>query len=96
MTPQQVLQGAIDIISDPNKWCAWQGAKNSFGTAVDVHAEDAVCWCALGAINKAAGKDFSLVHETVDLFLKKIGSHPVDVNDYHGRETVIRAMRACI
>jgi hypothetical protein len=94
MTPQQVLQGAIDLISDPNKWCSLAGARDVEGEPVDVHDKNAVCWCAIGAINKVAGRNIGLVADTADLFYAaNNGRHITDINDFDGRQAVIDAMK---
>lgn len=53
-TLKEVLIGAKDILSDPNKWCKGASAVNSNGYAVEALQHDACKFCMLGAIEKAS------------------------------------------
>jgi len=56
-TTKQILQEAYDLIGDKKRWTQNAYAKDEYGTTVDARSEQAVCWCAGGAITKA-GDDF--------------------------------------
>ena len=52
--PTIVVQGAIDILSDPKRWCRGEFAVNRWRQATSPWAEDATKFCAIGALRKAA------------------------------------------
>lgn len=54
MTPYEILTKAQDLIRDPKNWTQGAYARTAIGTPVLSRDEDAVCFCSLGAISKAA------------------------------------------
>ena len=56
MKTSKVLLKAMDVIATPDKWTKNAFAKDSDGTPVKGHSPDAVCWCSLGALQKATQK----------------------------------------
>lgn len=56
-SPEQILRGARELLSDPKKWTKGKLAKNELGLEVNTQDEAAVCYCAMGAIDKLAGND---------------------------------------
>jgi hypothetical protein len=59
--PADVLQEARALISDPAKWTQCSFARDAKGKSLfSGYNKDAVCWCAMGAIEKVLGKDLSL------------------------------------
>ena len=50
MKPSQQLRAAKALISKPENWTQDEYAKNSDGDGTDVNDDDAVCFCALGAV----------------------------------------------
>ena len=55
MTTLKILKAAHDLLAVPGTWIQCREAldKNGFSTLPD--AEDATCWCALGAIRRVQG-----------------------------------------
>ena len=52
----EVLKAARNLLSNPDHWIKGTLAKNSEGIAVTPLADDAVCWCLEGAIERVAPK----------------------------------------
>ncbi|MGV2110128.1 DUF6197 family protein [Agrobacterium salinitolerans] len=55
MNTVQILKEARALIADGGKWTQGAFARNSLGEKVDPSEEGAVCFCAIGALAKAAG-----------------------------------------
>ena len=54
-TVTEVLVEARDLISAPERWTQGFYARNSLGHITEWDSPSAVCWCAEGAVGKAAG-----------------------------------------
>ena len=52
-TPRDLLVEARTLIANPEAWTQGTGARDAQGEPVGVEHEDAVSWCATGAINCA-------------------------------------------
>lgn len=53
--PQTIVRHAIDIISDPDRWCRFGMATTKDGREhISPFADDAARFCAIGALHKAA------------------------------------------
>jgi hypothetical protein len=52
MTPLETLKAARQLITDPAKWTQGWFALNANGDRTFGASQQAVCWCALGAIDK--------------------------------------------
>lgn len=50
------LRDAAALIADPERWTQKAPARNAAGDPVDPHSDDAVCWCATGALARVTGK----------------------------------------
>lgn len=50
MTPIEILTAARDLIADAENWTQHAWARNADGTKTSAESDDAVCWCAGGAI----------------------------------------------
>jgi hypothetical protein len=50
----EVLVAARELIVEPDRWTKRTLAANEEGVGVDPTSEEAVCWCTVGAIQKAA------------------------------------------
>lgn len=48
----QILSKAKDLINTPTKWCKGALARNAKGDPVYECSEEAVCFCATGALRK--------------------------------------------
>lgn len=60
MNTIEVLRAARELIKDPERRTTRAAAKNSMGQVVLAYDEDAVCWCAWGAVRKIEGGPSSL------------------------------------
>lgn len=88
MKPSDALRAAREKISTPEKWTQGAYARDAGGNAVRAAADDAVCWCALGAIvslnifpadrEEAAGALYKVVPE-VSVFNDKPGRTHAEV-----------------
>ena len=54
MSAAEILNRAADIVSQPGAWTQGRTARDKDGAAVASHTPEAVCFCAIGAINRAA------------------------------------------
>ena len=52
-TPRDILIDARALIARPQAWTQGTGARDADGEPIGVEHEDAVAWCATGAINCA-------------------------------------------
>ena len=52
-TPRDLLVEARTLIARPEAWTQGAGARDADGEPVGVEHEDAVSWCATGALNRA-------------------------------------------
>jgi hypothetical protein len=94
MTPQEAIQGAIEIISDPNKWTYQAAARTDMGAGCRAMDKRATCWCAAGAIEKAAEGDPYLTNQAFDLIWAATGRDSITLtNDLQGREAAIAMMQ---
>jgi hypothetical protein len=54
MTPQEILRRAADIIeAQPNAWTQGAPARNEQGLKVNPNHPTAICFCSIGAIQRA-------------------------------------------
>ena len=49
-----LLVAARTVVADPARWCAWPHALDANGHTCEGRANNAVCWGALGALDRAA------------------------------------------
>ena len=87
---KQVIARAYKLIEDPNRWTRFVEARNSFGAACKSGSEDAVQFCARGALYRAA-RDIS-PEGCAALFKTLTWSFPwiVLVNDLQGHAAVLK------
>ena len=57
MRAKEILTEARELLSDPARWCKGGLAFRADGVACDARGGDAVRWCALGAMHRAAGDE---------------------------------------
>lgn len=50
-----VLEKARELIARPGGWTQGAGARNAYGVMVNTGADEAVCFCAWGALRHIAG-----------------------------------------
>lgn len=81
MTEPEILEGVLEVLSNPERWNKGEYARTSDGTLTLGYDPRAVTYCLVGAIQKVTGGclyDFSsLVDRLADL------SNTPDVTDYN-------------
>lgn len=72
----EILRGAREILSDPDRWTRQFQARDSEGDCVAWNNPGAVCFCLMGAINRASmditPDDRALAYEAMDVLDKVI------------------------
>lgn len=93
MNPKETLIAARNLITDPNNWTYNAYSRDIDGNGLmDGYAEAAVCWCAVGAIEKAANDCLrsDAVQNAIALILPHIGVFKLETfNDQHNHEDVL-------
>lgn len=56
MNATELLQGALDVIREPEQWCIYHLGLTADGLGVRGNDPRAVQWCALGAFEKVTGQ----------------------------------------
>ncbi len=82
-----ILRDAADLIEPEGAWTQNDFARDSAGNSINVHDDNAVCFCALGAIRKAG--DCWTYHgqeEAVANLQEHVG-HPVAIWNDHPKRT---------
>jgi len=102
----RILERACEIIATPLTWTRLAVARDCVGYSTDPRSKQAVCWCATGALFKAAHelgkneKDFEHrkpIATEVGLGEEvRPGKYLWNINDEFGREEVLAVMRARI
>jgi hypothetical protein len=91
----KIVEQAIELISDPDKWTTEWFARKSNNSRVDPEDSKACKWCAAGAIMK-----FAKCHYEMDMILSEIYDKKkmsLDyINDIIGREAAIYVMKEYI
>ena len=92
MKHSEIIKKAVEIISVPEKWTQNTNARDTDGNRVFADSKSAVCWCALGAIEKVSNELEMLRISYKAEF--EFGFAPSMVNDCYpnGRETVIEKL----
>jgi hypothetical protein len=57
MKSSQVLANAKSLIASPARWTQGEFARNETGNRVSTYSDDAVCFCAIGALRLAARRE---------------------------------------
>jgi hypothetical protein len=66
----KVLVSALELISEEKHWAKGAGAVDGSGAPVKTSDRRAVAWCAVGALERAAGDDNELFESCLE-FLQK-------------------------
>jgi hypothetical protein len=94
----QIIERALEIISDESKWTRGAMARNKLGHSCSAWDHEAVRFCAIGAIYRAA---FDMLGETLDSAVVEITEACIvaanglehssipSVNDHEGRDAVV-------
>lgn len=90
-----VLNAAAKTIARPGRWTQGASARDRTGKEVLSRSPKAVCWCALGAIGRAASSLGQSPYVSVREFEAFIESEVSDWNDALGRTQaeVVQALR---
>jgi len=70
MIKREILEHAWLIIEQSDSWTQGTAARDRHGAKVAPDDQDACCWCAIGAVEKAVsdrGGDQTLVFDVIDL-----------------------------
>jgi Na+/H+ antiporter NhaB len=80
----EALDGAQTIIREPKNWTKGWFAKDKHNNFCDSDAPEAVCFCTIGALNRACLGDYELFKAGRDL-VNEASSTPnvADFNDHH-------------
>ncbi len=103
MSALEVLKKAYSLIEDEAHWCRVAFARDASGEATGIHDDDAVSFCALGAVNRAI-RDTGLVkydngriYAKIVKALQAAADGPItQVNDNQGHSEVLQAFRTAI
>src|ERR1700730_8805882 len=100
---QQIIARALDIISDESKWTRGSLARLADGTACACLDPRAVRFCAVGALNRAAGEllgDNGFYHATEGEHLVHEANGELhclpSINDADGRAVVIAMFKVAL
>jgi hypothetical protein len=94
-TELQILRRARELISDPERWTTELAARDECNGSVAPWDESAVCWCAVGAMERAAhdlgvrvsSNAYSAAMER--LYALSPHNSVVQVNDVEGHAAVL-------
>ena len=75
-----LLVAARTVVADPARWCAWSHALDANGHRCGGRADSAVCWGALGALDRAAA-DAGASHATFLEARRQVNQASVHVAD---------------
>lgn len=82
----KVLVTALKMISDEKHWAKGVGAIDNTGAPVKTTDQRAVAWCAVGALDRAAGDDSELFESCLQLLqkasLQLFRCDPAVINDH--------------
>ncbi len=99
MGTKKIIQQAIDLISDESKWITNTFARDAEGLMCNPSDSKAVCWCALGAIQKFCSTE-SEMNNIMRCLSNYIYDHSyrsiTHINDTKGREKVIEFLQEYI
>ncbi len=97
MNSKEVIEAAINLISDEKKWTQNAFARNSKGEILENSNDpEAVCWCAVGAIKKCSVNDkqfTSIIFYLDDYIYNDYNDSCASINDNLGREAVIDVLK---
>ena len=92
LTPLEILTRARKVISKRSNWIKGYFAKTRRGEECDGSHENAVKFCAVGALSRAAGKDYVATHKArwaARVLLDRESKNIVDFNDTHTHKEVL-------
>lgn len=93
MTTADTLRAARALIEQPERWTTTYLARNKQGRITGHASEDAVCWCAIGAIYKVTTDDPS---PYLDVLRRITGNDLSGFNDSRTHAEVLDAFDRAI
>jgi hypothetical protein len=98
MTPLETLKAARDLISDPARWTQGEYARDANRIRTQIASDEAVCFCAQGAIYRVGGISHVLDAEMHlnSTCRKRFGRGVYSFNDTHTHAEVIALFDAAI
>ncbi|MDP9590618.1 UNVERIFIED_ORG: hypothetical protein J2W19_003182 [Shinella zoogloeoides] len=87
-SPLETLQNARELISDQKRWTQKAFARDASGNVVDSDDKAAVCFCAAGAITKAAN-NLHVAVRARHAFREVARQSVLDFNDSHTHAEVL-------
>jgi len=98
-TGYDVLLKARKLIAEPAQWTQKYGARNRQGYPVNCDDDDAVCWCALGAISKCT-YSLDIAEDTIAALeltsARMFGRTVAGVNDHLGHAAILQVFDAAL
>lgn len=95
MTDLEIIKGARELISDPERWSQGWYAHDKKGNWTDFSSDSACRWCAMGAIRKQTNGDDRDCLYLYELLVGDDGSLNV-FNDIHTHAEVVALFAAAI
>ena len=94
--PKQVISRAYQLIEDPNQWTRFADARDASGAPCRPESEDAVRFCARGALDRAARDTYP--DGSAALFKTVAWSLPwlALVNDVRGHAAVLKHLKKAL
>lgn len=89
--PSEVLRAARELITDRFSWTTGTYARNKNSAPVSSRRDDAVCWCASGAINASDDCDLSLGYHAKKALEDVMGCPISQFNDTSTHAMVLNA-----
>jgi len=100
---QQIIARALEIVSDETKWTRGSMARLADSKPCGCLNPRAVCFCAVGALNRAAGEVLAVngFHHAVEAERHVLAANQElrdlpTINDLDGRETIIEMFKAAL
>lgn len=97
-TTKDVLERTLALISTRDQWTQNESARDREGNPCAGGHRDAIRWCLIGAINRAAKHNYDLRRDAGDLIASKIRSRAIqnmyDLADYNDRTSHQRVVAA--
>lgn len=81
MNVADILDKAADLIEPEGAWTQGWFARNAGGSDTGTNDEDAVCWCAFGAVERACQSKWSKLSTATNLLGGLVGGMISDWND---------------
>lgn len=95
MNTKEVLQAAYDLIGDKRRWCQGELARDCSGNGVLPTSQEAVAWCAMGALLKVGRSKKAEVLLGLAC-INRYDTNDVCVNDNFGYAAIRRMFRKAI